>query len=274
MSADFPLRSDVGFRQGDRPITWLHVHDCLELGYCYEGSGTFIIGSKVLPFRSGDVSVITPAEVHLAQSVSGTTSRWAWIYLYPSRLLRWVGADSSLLATSGFSGARFRNVISAPRDSFLGPLLRELVVELSEKPKGYQAAARGLVANIMLRLQRLARFRTGPRETGIEPAMRRVAPALDFMASQFASEADVNLWAQQCHLSVTHFRRLFHRALGKSPHAYLIELRVLMAASRLQATDEKIIDLAHATGFTTLSSFNRSFRRLMNVTPRQWRTRR
>jgi AraC-like DNA-binding protein len=178
------------------------------------------------------------------------------------------------LATDGLSGARFRNLISGQKDPFLGPLVRELVMELTEQTRGYQTVVKGLVASLMVRLQRLARFRSGPKAVGIEPAMRRVAPALDLMAENYMKETNVRLWARQCHLSVTHFRRLFQKALGKSPHLYLIELRVLMAASRLQATDEKIIDIAHSTGFTTLSSFNRSFRRVMNVTPRQWRARR
>ena len=48
-------------------------------------------------------------------------------------------------------------------------------------------------------------------------------------------------------------------------------MRILMAASRLQAGNEKIVHIAHEAGFATLSSFNRSFRRVMSATPRAWR---
>ena len=274
MPEEFPIAGGNLSEQGDRPITWLHGHDCLELGYCYEGAGTFVIGGKVLPFRTGDVSVITPAEFHLAQSVPGTSSRWAWIYLDPSRLIRMTGPEAGVLSTGGWSGARFRNLISSQRDPFLGSLVRELAAELKGKSRGYQSAVRGIVTSLMVRLQRLAKFKSGTKTTEIEPAMRRVAPALDLMAENYMKETDVQQWARECHVSVTHFRRLFQRALGKSPHLYLTELRVLMAASRLQATKEKVIDIANASGFTTLSSFNRSFLRIMNVTPRQWRARR
>src|ERR1700742_1607573 len=73
---DFPLVDQGHFAQGDAPITFLHGHDCLELGYCYEGAGVFVIGEKLLPFRGGDVSVIPPAEFHLARSMAGTRSKW------------------------------------------------------------------------------------------------------------------------------------------------------------------------------------------------------
>jgi AraC-like DNA-binding protein len=274
LADDFPITSHPFHEQGDRPITWLHGHDCLEIGYCHDGAGIFVIGNKLLPFRTGDVSAITPAEVHLAQSLPGTRSHWAWIYLDPFRLLRVVGKESTSLAMGRLAGRRFRNLIPPQRDPFLGILVRELLTELGEHPRDYRTAVKGLVSSLLVRLQRLASPRAdASRVMGIEPAMRRVAPALDLMAEAHSSPADVRGWARRCHVSVSHFRRLFRKALGKSPHQYLIELRVLMAASRLQATDGKVVEIAHEAGFSTLSSFNRSFRRVMEVTPREWRSR-
>ena len=270
---NFPILGGDFFEQGDAPITWLHRHDCLELGFCLDGAGVFIVGDKVLPFRSGDVSVITPAEVHLAQSVPGTKSRWTWIYLDPFRLLRLVGRDNASLALDGFCGKRFCNLISPTRDPLLGALVSELAAELREKKGHSLVAVRGLVAVVMARLQRLVPARQRRSQPGLDAAMRRIAPALDLMAEQYAGKPDVRQWARDCHVSVTHFRRLFRQALGKSPHAYLTELRVLMAGSRLQAGDEKVIRIADEAGFPTLSSFNRAFRRVMKTTPREWRAR-
>ncbi len=68
--------------------------------------------------------------------------------------------------------------------------------------------------------------------------------------------------------------KLFRQALGRSPRQYLTELRVRMAATRLHATDEKIVTVANNVGFITLSSFNRAFRQMMKLTPRQWRAQR
>ncbi len=276
LAEDFPIRVDAFHEQGDQPITWLHVHDCIEIGYCYDGAGIFVIGSKVLPFRAGDVSVITPAEVHLAQSVPGTRSRWAWIYLDPFRLLRALGKEDAVTDVTPLAGRRFRNLISPRRDPFIGALVSELVNELRENPRGYRTSVRGLVSSLLTRLRRLspARRRAGENTGEVEPAMRRIAPALDFMAANYATPGSVSAWAASCHMSGTHFRRMFQKALEKSPHQYLIELRTLMAASRLQGGNGKIVDIAHEAGFATLSSFNRSFRRIMGVTPRAWRMQR
>ena len=273
LPADFPVTVHAFHEQDDQPITWLHVHDCVEIGYCYDGAGIFVIGGKILPFRAGDVSVITSAEVHLAQSVPGTRSRWAWIYVDPFRLLRGFGREEASLDTSALAGRGFRNIVSPKRDLFVGALVQELVTELQENRRDFRASARGIVLSLLVRLRRLAPTRRRAAKVGSEGSLelRRIAPALDQMAESYASPADVRAWAQGCHMSVTHFRRLFRQALGKSPHQYLIELRTLMAASRLEAGREKIIDIAHESGFATLSSLNRSFRRVLGATPRAWR---
>jgi AraC-like DNA-binding protein len=266
---DFSILLHPIYEQGDQPITWLHVHDCVEIGYCYEGDGVFVIGGKVLPFHAGDVSVITSAEVHLAQSVPGTRSRWAWIYFDPFRLLHSFGRESALLDIGVLAGREFHNIISPQRDRFVGQIVQELVTELQENKRDYRAMVRGLTLSLLARLGRLTPVEPSAEDHGA--AVRRIAPALDRMAECYASPADVRKWARDCRMSVTSFRRLFRQALGKSPHQYLIELRTLMAASRLQAGREKIVDIAYATGFATLSSFNRSFLRVMGQTPSRWR---
>ena len=74
----FPLDIVLDGERDDQAITHLHIHDALEIGCCLEGSGTFYIGSKILPFRAGDVTVITDREFHRCRSSPGTRSRWAW----------------------------------------------------------------------------------------------------------------------------------------------------------------------------------------------------
>jgi AraC-like DNA-binding protein len=268
---NFPVVGHSLFAQGDAPITFLHRHDCLELGYCYEGAGVFVIGEKVLPFQAGDVSLITPAECHLARSVEGTQSKWAWLYLDPLRLLQALPHEFDFLRTVRLSGKSFGNMISPRADSLVGLLVRQIVDELRDRSPGYQMAIKGLVWTLMVRFNRLAPRRKLPATDDTSRNLHRVAPALDLMAANYSTHLSAVELARSCRTSVTHHRRLFREALGKSPHRYLTELRVRMAATQLKATNEKIVVVAGQVGFATLSSFNRAFRKLMKSTPRQWR---
>jgi AraC-like DNA-binding protein len=271
---DFPLREDSFFAQGDAPITYLHGHDCLEIGYCHEGAGVFVIGDKVLPFQAGAVSVVTPAEFHLARSLPGTRSKWSWLYLDPIRLLRASPPEIDFLRSDSLAGKSFGNIITPHIDPLAGVLVRQIVEECRSRPRGYRPAIKGLVWSLMVRFNRLAPARVRPGGGDLRDSLQRVAPALDLMAARYADPLSTRDWAHRCHLSPTHFRRRFRQALGQSPHQYLTRLRVRMAAARLQAADEKIVTIAGEAGFATQSSFNRAFRLVMKCTPRAWRRQR
>ena len=79
--------------------------------------------------------------------------------------------------------------------------------------------------------------------------------------------------AKSCHISETHFRRLFTSYMKVSPLEYINTVRIQTACDLLQKTDAPVADIAHKCGFTTNSTFNRNFKQLMGVTPIEWRKR-
>ena len=84
---DFPVHMLGRHSPSTEPIEGLHQHDCLELGFCHEGAGVFIVENKVLPFGAGDVSVINDLEMHRARSAAEALSSWSFVLLDPARLL-------------------------------------------------------------------------------------------------------------------------------------------------------------------------------------------
>jgi AraC-like DNA-binding protein len=64
--------------------------------------------------------------------------------------------------------------------------------------------------------------------------------------------------------------RLFGDATGIPPHAYLRQVRVKRAKALL-ARGDSIANVAQATGFNDQSHLNRWFKRLLGITPGQYR---
>lgn len=265
-----PVTGGELWEQHDHPITFLHVHQCLELGYCHSGSGIFAVGDKILPFRAGDVSFINHTEVHLAQSAPGSVSRWSWVFLDPIRLAGLNGRDALQLDPTRFAGPRFNNIVSGRKYPAIARVVRRLVAELRERGPGHALVFRALAIELMVLMQRYA------VELGVSAARppgdyRRIAPALEFMARHYAAPVGVAALARRCGLSAPHFRRLFVRALGRAPAAYWHDLRLRMAASLLRTTTRSVLEVAHEVGYGALSSFNRKFRAGFGCTPRDWR---
>lgn len=71
-------------------------------------------------------------------------------------------------------------------------------------------------------------------------------------------------------LRVAHFSKMFTRAIGSSPHAYIIRRRLARAEQLMAATDEPLNQIALACGFSDQAHFSNVFRRHVGVTPGQW----
>ena len=75
-------------------------------------------------------------------------------------------------------------------------------------------------------------------------------------------------------LSPYHFARQFKAATGLPPHRYVIARRVERAKVFLQGGgDFSMAEVAARAGFSDQSQFSHHFKRLVGVTPGQFRTR-
>ncbi|WP_425336340.1 helix-turn-helix transcriptional regulator [Sinorhizobium garamanticum] len=69
------------------------------------------------------------------------------------------------------------------------------------------------------------------------------------------------------------FAARFHDRMGRSPIDYLARWRVRLAAARLRSSGAPISAIAMEVGSATDSGFSALFRRVMGMSPRQYRNR-
>jgi AraC family transcriptional regulator len=78
--------------------------------------------------------------------------------------------------------------------------------------------------------------------------------------------------AAVAHLSPYHFARQFRAATGLAPYQYVIARRVQRAQQLLRADGELgLAEVAFRAGFSDQSHFSSHFKRIVGVTPRQFR---
>jgi len=264
----FPICGGEPFVQTDRPITYLHVHDCLEVGYCYSGRGIFVVGEKVLTYEAGDVAFIHAAEVHLASSAPGTDSHWIWIYLDPVRLVGSLEEEISRFDPVSLSGPGFHNILRPEAQPDVGRVVLRMIEELQAARPGAKSALRALSWELLVLMSRIA---PGAETLAPRPDYERLAPALNRLSSGYTRPLKVGELARCCGLSEPHFRRLFKVAIGRSPRTYWNDLRLQMATSLLRGTGRSVLEISQDVGFETLSSFNRLFKTRFGQSPRSWR---
>lgn len=107
-------------------------------------------------------------------------------------------------------------------------------------------------------------------QSGTADAMSDV---ITYLHQNYGGEIATEELANMAGLSVSHFERRFRLAFGSSPRQYLIRIRIEHAVEMLRATDHTITDIAGACGFYDHAHFSRSFHRVMNLSPSEYRRR-
>lgn len=81
----------------------------------------------------------------------------------------------------------------------------------------------------------------------------------------------IDVLADLCHWSPTHFRRVFHDIMGTSPLDFINKTRIMKSCNLLRSTEESILEISEQVGFHSVSSFNRYFAKIMQMSPREYR---
>jgi AraC-like DNA-binding protein len=92
-----------------------------------------------------------------------------------------------------------------------------------------------------------------------------------YVEANLGSSLDIDNLSSLVRMSSSHFIRSFQRAVGMTPHRYVIRCRVAKARELLTTTDLPLIEIALATGFSDQSHFTRRFQESAGVPPGAYR---
>lgn len=255
-------------------IDYLHFHNYLEIGFCYEGQGRMLLGEEEVRFSGREFSVIPPNYPHTTDSDLGTISRWEYLFIDVEGFLRSfldtpVKADKVIQRI--YSKALFLEENQSP--SISAKILKIMNI-MRDGEEFYLEEAKGILASLLVEIARLNRRSEEERvEEEKGKLTNMITRVQDFVSYHYMEDIKVEDLAKSCHISETHFRRVFTSYMKMSPLEYINTVRINTACELLETTDAPVADVAHKCGFTTNSTFNRNFKQLMGVTPLEWRKR-
>lgn len=95
--------------------------------------------------------------------------------------------------------------------------------------------------------------------------------AITYIDTHLDSRLDVPTLARLVSFSRSHFSRAFKQSLGIPPMTYVKVRRVEKAKALMASTNQQLTEIAFICGFADQSHLNRSFRRVIGVSPGRWR---
>jgi AraC-like DNA-binding protein len=238
-----------------------HDHDDMLIGYTEQGVQRFQCHRSLHTSVPGRAILIEPGALHDGHAPEAGGFTYAMLYLPQA----WVERAARRLELRGLAGVEAAFGQTLVDDRVLVDAIRRAFVAIHGNEG---RLARDQTLDRLL-LQLGAQLRDAP--LAIDPA---ASPAIARVRDLLHERMDGNLGLDELAAlaGIDRFRltRLFQRAFGTSPHAYLVHLR-LRAARRLLATGRTPAQAAAEVGFADQSHLGRWFRRAYRMTPAAYR---
>ena len=231
-----------------------HSHDEFGIGLLVAGGQLSASGRGQVEASTGDIITVNPGEVHDGMPISGRPRRWHMLYLAPSLL-------TSLAA--GISQARCDALeFEAP---VLSSRLRSRQFEQAWTAALGSARDAGLLQEetLLSLMAGMLQPAIPERRPAIGSGIERAKASIDDNVSDNPSLAEL---AKTADLSRFQTLRAFTRATGLTPHAYILQQRVLKAR-RMIASGNTLATVAADCGFADQSHMTREFSRRYGMPP-------
>ncbi len=102
----------------------------------------------------------------------------------------------------------------------------------------------------------------------------QISKVLYYIETHLYDSLDVKTLARVAGYSPYHFSRVFKMCVGESVMSYNSRLRLENASLKMINADKSIIEVALEAGFETPNGFNKAFKKIFDITPTEYKSRR
>lgn len=253
-----------------------HAHDFIEITYVSEGSGYHHIGDQVQAVCKGDLFVLPVGVPHVFRPASAHPNQRLVVYniIFTESLFEhlrdqvMVDLDvSSLLKLR--PGDNDHGYWIRDRELACEPLFLAMHEEYSTQRSGRIAVLYGHLIQLLVLLHR----KTTQPNTRTFETDDPIGDAIEFIRSHANEGLTLRSMADMGRMSERHFFRLFKQRTGQTFHEFVQHARVRTACELLQCTAHKISLISETVGYSDMESFYRVFKRIVGMTPGEYRKR-
>ena len=254
-----------------KKIDNLHFHNLLEIGYCHYGAGTLTLEEERHRFGADMISCIPSNFLHVTKSDADVMAFWEYIFISPEEILKSQGKSQqeikALVELINQRAFFFR----AEEHPSIALIVRAIFKEMEHKNAYYCDCVAGMVYALLFEIAR-ANGQEAVATVGRTNTLQ-LERAIAYVEENYRYNFKIADLADECHMSETHFRRVFQEKMNMTPIEYVNFVRIKKACELIDRTDISMEEVAEQVGFVTPSTFNRNFRRIIGTSPYQWKKR-
>lgn len=258
----------------------MHSHDFWEISYVYEGCGLCYLENRAIPVKGGFVLFAAPKASHcfLSQSQKeGSPLKICSIIFtenYQNDFIANYHRVNELKGHSLFLKIQKGTPFSLLLNDDNAQNIRHLMWLITHEYNHYTAGSKEIIQSSMLSLYisitRLYEYQLG-KSTPMITKNSILDELLKYIRTNYGSKLSLDLLASQAHLSREYLCRYFKKQTGKNISDFILEVRMEKAKEMLRTTTHTITDIGLYCGYPSVSSFQRSFKKSVHMTPSEYR---
>ena len=248
----------------------VHWHDEFEIIYVRSGFLAVSISGESYIGKTGDAFVVSPGNLHLMGSQTGTVDYYT--FLFPLKYISFRTDD--MLDEKLLEPLNSGHLMICPRVKDTAKELCEQLIEIYEAKKDEseskittQVRTKIILLQFILEMWKkgfVIENDTSGRNT-VEKEM------VSYIQQNFIGKISLREFGEQFHLSEKYISRYFKEHFHITLSQYVTYLRLEHAKQLLQDTDIPVTDVAMQSGYQNVSYFIRSFQKAYAVSPLKYR---
>lgn len=247
-----------------------HYHGTYEIYYLVSGERHYFIKEKLYSIRAGDLILINKFDVHKT-SGQGDPEHERIVINFSDSFL---GKGHPLLA-SGLLGMFSQDTpllrLTIPEQDTVLQILNKMADEITERSDSYEYMLRVLLMELLIKTHRLIRSASLPAPASMNPLHQKITDVVKYIHAHHAEKITLQQLSETFFISPFYLSRIFKEITGFTIINYLNLTRIREAQRLLTDTDLKIVDIAEAIGFESLTHFDRTFKKIMKMTASKYR---
>lgn len=239
-------------------------YDGLEIGYLESGSVEWWDGEEIEEARPGSVLVDQPGDWQGGKSAIVHPCVRYWLrFEFPYASLPGMAPDISADISRGLSSISRHHF---PASSRFSQLFGDLLNQQRQPDAFAEQYSRSLFQQILVLVVREHNLVLA------EKPSERMAQVTEYMRTNLHLPLVIPDVARRFGLSAGHLHERFKREVGTSPSRFIQEARIREAKRRLINTNDAVTTIALDLGFSSSQWFSTSFRSLVGLTPKAYKS--
>lgn len=252
-----------------QPKQNIHWHEPTEIVYIIGGSCGYLINSKYYDVYEGDLIIVNGLDFHSLVTHKNTCVKSLRMLLPPSIISNnyQIKTRFKLVASS-----RILNLINSENNDLYN-CVSSLISHLE---KGIRLNEYHIISDVyrLMGLIFASNYDEHQNEDRFLQHMQlleRITPVLDYIENNYSERIALSDMAGMVNMGIHYFTRCFKKVTCYTLIDYLNLIRVSNAQNMLINSENNITEIAHSTGFSSLSYFDITFKKIVGVSPLEFR---